>query len=203
MSDTLNHTDHSDADDRPPALTGDGVACDAAAARSVRDRLVRLAYRFLWDHDDAEDIVQDALAVVHERRAELRESGKWWSWVSRIVVQRCHLAGRHRQRWQRHQEPYQQLAMRQRGAAEAQPGTGDLTDLVKASIRVLPRRQQEVVVLRHIEGMSYEQIGELLEMSPATARVHARAGLEGIRESVLKHQASAFEGWEEASGSPS
>ena len=39
---------------------------------SIRDRLVRLAYRFVWNHDDAEEIAQDALATACERSGELR-----------------------------------------------------------------------------------------------------------------------------------
>ncbi|MCH7885647.1 MAG: hypothetical protein IIC01_10400, partial [Planctomycetes bacterium] len=61
---------------------------------SVRDRLVRLAYRFLWNRDDAEDAVQEALTVAHQKRSALRDSSKWWSWVRRIVVQQCRVSGR-------------------------------------------------------------------------------------------------------------
>ena len=49
--------------------------------RSVRGRLVRLAYRFLWNVDDAEDVAHEALATAHERAADLRDETKWWSWV--------------------------------------------------------------------------------------------------------------------------
>lgn len=58
----------------------------------------------------------------------------------------------------------------------------------------LPERQKEVMVLRHLEQMNYDQIGELLEMSPSTARVHARAGLEALRDLIKERHPGFLEG---------
>jgi RNA polymerase sigma-70 factor (ECF subfamily) len=62
-----------------------------------------------------------------------------------------------------------------------------LTEAVREALVRLPRRQREVVVLRHLEGLSYETIAGMLRMAPATARVHAKAALENLRERVAKH----------------
>ena len=66
--------------------------------RVSRDRLVRLAYRFVWNRDDAEDVVQEALARAHERASTLKEHEKWISWVTRMVIHGCHLQGRRKMR---------------------------------------------------------------------------------------------------------
>jgi RNA polymerase sigma-70 factor (ECF subfamily) len=165
----------------------------ANVSHSVRDRLVRLAYRFVWNREDAEDVVQDALVAAHERKADLREGGGWWSWVCRIVIQRCHLHGRERLRRKRHQEPYEAEAARRMSQSTAEEPT-ELKEMVRSLLEQLPRRQHEVIVLRHLQGMTYDQIAKVLDISSATARVHARAARERLRELVLERHASMLDG---------
>ena len=45
----------------------------------------------------------------------------------------------------------------------------------------LPRRQREVLVLRHLEGMSFSEVAEVLEMKESTARVQAQNARENLR----------------------
>ncbi len=148
---------------------------------SVRVRMVRLAYRFLWNQDDAEDVAQEALVTAYQRAANLRDPAKWWSWLSRIVVHRCHERGRRKQRWERHED-----AIRTEAGSLTYDWTQDDPTDVKNQVRrllaALPTRQREVAVLRHLQGMSYDEIGQVLDVSPSTARVHARAGLETLRQ---------------------
>ena len=152
-----------------------------------RDRLVRLAYRFLWNQDDAEDVVQESLAAAHARQHQLEDAGRWWSWLRRIVIHRCHTAGRGKARWRVHGPRLAETrADRAEDSAASEVDAGDRRELVRRALPLLPPRQREVIVLRHLEGMSYEHIAELLEISPVTARVHARAGLEALRAALAE-----------------
>jgi len=147
-------------------------------SEQVRDRLVRLAYRFLWDPDDAEDVVHDALAIAYDRQGSLRDRDKWWPWICRIVVHHCFDWRRRKLRRRRHE------------AAAAKPidasssdepgGRTELRELVMSLLHRLPRRQREVVVLRNLQEATYDEIAEILGMSAATARVHARQARERL-----------------------
>lgn len=174
---------------RPDAAGGN--AGGPVVTRSLRDRLVRLAYRFLWNLDEAEDVAHDALVKAHERADDLRESDKWWSWVCRIVVHACRARGRQRQRWKRHEEPIGREASRraEQGARADAPRSADL---LRALLKELPPRQREVIVLRHLQDMPYEKIAELLEITPVTARVHARAAREKLRTLLLERHPGWF-----------
>lgn len=159
-----------------------------------RDRLVRLAYRFLWNVDDAEDAVQEALAFSRRRAGQLREPAKWWPWLCGIVVQQCRLLGRKqlaRRRWEREAQG-RVVADGQSPRSEALP-LSERGQRLRAAILRLPDRQREVTVLRHLHGMSFDDIGEVLRMSPATARVHAHSAREALRAMLLQESPEWFE----------
>ena len=73
----------------------------------LRDRLVRLSYRFLWNHEDAEDVAHDSLVTALARIDDLRDSSKWWSWVCRVAVNRCFVVLRRRAKGQQHEQALQ------------------------------------------------------------------------------------------------
>jgi RNA polymerase sigma-70 factor (ECF subfamily) len=150
----------------------------------TRDRLFRLAYRFLWNRHDADDVVQSALATAWEKAGQLRDYGKSWSWLCGIVVQRCRLLRRRAGRWAFHWNHYAPT-VREEADSRTHP---DSADVLRALLTKLPRRQHEVLVLRDLQGMSYHEIATVLGITASTARVHAQAARESLRKLVLETQ---------------
>jgi len=151
------------------------------ASPAIRDRLFRLAYRLLWNHDDAEDAVQNVLAAALTKGGQLRDGDKWWPWICRIVVRQCHRLGRGKSLRRRHEAKHATML---RPASEEAGDADDLKVLVRELLGKLPRRQREVLVLRHFEEMPYDEIAVVLSMSPSTARVHAQAARERMLELI-------------------
>ena len=146
-------------------------------SKNMRHGLVRLAYRFVWNLDDAEDAVQEALHAAEARRTQLRESTKWWSWLCKIVVQKCHTLGREKERRVRHLDRYR---LDRPAPSEQQPDQSVETQAIRSMLPHLPPRQREVLVLRHLHGLDYGEIAEILDIAPPTVRVHARAARESL-----------------------
>ena len=168
-------------------------AHSARVSPAIRSRLVRLAYRFLWNQADAEDAVHDALLTAETKVGHLREDQNWWSWICKIVVNRCFEQGRKTGTRKRHEDNYKiHVTQRVAGDSGRDESQGGL-DAIRTALVDLPRRQREVLVLLHLEGMSYDQISRVLEMSPSTARVHARAGREGLRKILLQQYPDWFD----------
>ena len=180
---------------REPAVPqrGDGLeepdspsSLDEVHAR--RGVLVRLAYRFCWDVDDAEDAVQEALLLASRKRHQLVQKRKLWSWVRSIVVRQCFEIGRRLARERKADAALQQTPPSVAREAAASDGAerreGD--DLVRRMIGTLPERQQMALVLRHLEEMSYRQIAETMDISESTARVQVRNAREALRRAILK-----------------
>jgi len=165
---------------------------EAPWSPSARDRLFRLAYRLLWNRADAEDAVQDALLTAYEQSNQLRDSEKWWPWVCRIVVQRCRLLGRRASLRRRHEQVFAELSPIL--ATAKTPGSVELKALVIELLDDLPRRQREVLVLRHLQGMTFEEVAQVLELAPETARVHAQRGRERLAALIARRRRSWMDG---------
>ena len=153
-----------------------------------RSQLLRLAYRFCWNPSDAEDALHNALLVAIEKADQLRDPAKRWSWLSRVVVQQCHLLGRKQKRKNKTQ-----------GAADfpGAPGrdststthistleTAELGDLMRRLLTTLPEQQRAAMTLRHIERLDYPRIAQVMAISESTVRAHVRAGREALRKLI-------------------
>lgn len=168
---------------------------DVHQLADVRERMLSLAHRLLWDRHAAEDVVQDALVAAQQTGAPLRDGTKWWPWLCRIVVHRCRL---HQRRSARQAEMVPSApgvepdAVAFPAVGESGAGsTGDAArdeacELVRRMLPLLPERQQEVLVLRHLQEMSYEQIADVLGMSVSTARVQAMNARDALLQLVLR-----------------
>lgn len=193
----MNRPAHRASDRQRSPTRGDASASEPDASRAgltreARHRLCRLAFRFLWNRDDAEDAVQDALLSAHARRDQLKDDTKWWGWLCRIVVQRCHLHGRRQKRVPKTQSEAALEWHADSAPAEAPWALSETTGAVRDVLLRLPQRQREVIVLRFLEGMSYDEIAAILEIAPSTTRVHARAGLERLRELMSESHPTWF-----------
>ena len=192
---------------RPVAKLGrrevrvDALPChslDDVSAR--RDSLIRLAYRFCWNIDDAEDAVQNALALAARKRDQLQDRRKIWSWVRAIVVRQCHDL---RRRVSREMAPE---AIARETATHQTPATGwsdaELAQVIRRLIPTLPEKQQTAIVLRHLENLDYAAIGELMGITESTARVHVRNAREALRRQIVNEYPEWAPPGRESEGQP-
>lgn len=182
--------------DQPPGLrpgapraAGGGVHADFQPwVERLRPRLARLAYRYLWNTHDAEEIVQDAIALAWREvgRQDLLRNRD--AWLYRVTINLC--LNRLR-RVQAGPLPAGEVAIAAR--AEAIPAEADeITQRVRAVIAELPERQQTALVLRDIEGLAYEEIAAVLEIRAGAARLCVYRARESVREILLKRWPDSF-----------
>ncbi len=142
-----------------------------------RGRLLRLAYRFCWNTDDAEEALQAGLLVATRKADQLRDRRRRWPWLCRVVIQHCHLRGRQRKQ----QSIDADLLTSQAATSEADSCSAELGRVMRNLIQLLPQQQRTAVTLRHLEQMSYPDIALTLGVAESTARAHVRAGRDGLR----------------------
>jgi RNA polymerase sigma-70 factor (ECF subfamily) len=157
---------------RPPETPGSGPRTPDWIGD--RAELVRLAHRFVWSPDDAEDIVHDAILHARRNLHQLRDPTKANPWLRRIVVQRAllHLRQTHLRR----------RALETVGRTEIELAPDPSQDAARredvqalhAALEQLPTQQQIAVTLRHLEGMEYVRIAEIMDVAESTVRFHVR-----------------------------
>lgn len=136
---------------------------------SVKDAAYRYAVTLLHDAAEAEDAVQDLYEKLWRRRLLLRRSG-FRSLVMTAI--RNAALDRLRMRERRRMESIDEAVAQ---CTEMDDGH-DQVALIRIIISRLPSREREVIHLRDVEGMAFEDIAEVVECSEAAARMaHSRA----------------------------
>jgi RNA polymerase sigma-70 factor (ECF subfamily) len=151
--------------------------------RRYRQPIYQVALRMLGDAADAEDATQDAFVQAWRNLAGFRADAAFSTWMYRIVMNRCLNVLRSRRRTEPLPVGREAPASRPDRIAEARWEVEDL----KLAIARLSPEQRAPFVLRELEGRSYQEIAEVLELSvPAVkSRLH-RARLEVL---------AAMRGW--------
>lgn len=166
------------AADRAPRAGPPSPADLPALIRDARPQLVRLAYRFCWNWQDAEDAVQDALLLASQRLGQLDDAARLETWVKSIVVRQS--IDRRRQR------PPPAGSLDRAESHPAREHASDAADALPALLKsLIPRlapRQQAALVLREISGMEYAEVAMILEIEESTVRVLVRNAREALRD---------------------
>ena len=139
--------------------------------------LVRLAALLTGDASVAEEVVQEAFVALHRRWPRLYDPAAAPGYLRASVVNGARSAVRHRGVQERHRPPG---AAPPAGPEErALRASEDAT--VLAALRNLPRRQQEVLVLRYYADASEQEIATTLGISRGAVKSHAHRGLAALR----------------------
>lgn len=134
--------------------------------------MVRLATLLLGNEAEAEEVVQEAFAVVHERWDRLVRPG---GYLRGCVVNRSRDLLRRRA-----------VAHRLRRAHSSAPveASGLGADHLFDALAVLPPRRRIAVVLRYYEGRTEAEIAELLGVRPGTVKSMLHRALAQLREVI-------------------
>ncbi|MHC4133703.1 MAG: RNA polymerase sigma factor [Planctomycetota bacterium] len=158
---------------------------DAEALRAIveryQDRIFSLIYGIVRDRHEVEDVAQEVFLKVYTRIRAFDERSKFYTWLYRVAANAAkdHVKKRSRR---------PAVALEE---DEVVPGTGDspvghaaaaeTRRLVREAIAALPLHYREVLTLRELEGLSYNEIAGVLQISIGTveSRLHrARAKLK-------------------------
>ena len=149
----------------------------AALFERYRKRVANVAYHFLGDGDAAQDIAQEVFVKVYTSGKAYRPDAAFSTWLYRITANACLDELRRRKRSKC--SPPEGLPERvpdPAGSPEARAESNELAREVRSAIASLPENQRMAVVLQRYEGLSYQQIAEVLKTSvPAVESLLFRA----------------------------
>ncbi len=146
-----------------------------------QDVVYRVAYRMLGDADDAEDLTQTVFLKVAERIDDYDPKYKFFSWIYRIAVNECL-----NQRREERAEDRLEESRIAGGAAADELFIQDETNAgLQRAIMKLSEEYRAVVILRHFEGLSYEEISGVLKIPEKTVKSRLFSARQQLRTMLL------------------
>jgi len=155
---------NDDADCVASCLGGDTGAFEPLVRRYERV-VFTVAYRLLGDYEDARDATQNAFVKAFEKLETFDPDRRFFSWLYRIAVNESLNLRRGRR-------PQEALPDRLESASRAEERleARERRDRVQAAIDRLSAEQRDVIILRHFVELSYEAIGEALDVPEKTVK---------------------------------
>jgi RNA polymerase sigma-70 factor (ECF subfamily) len=141
-------------------MSGDTKAFDELVGR-YQKTMFNVALRMTGDFDAAEEVTQEAFVKAYERLPTFNPKYKFYSWVYRILVNG---ALDHLEHTRKHARLSDQMASGEPGPEETEERE-DAEAILRTGLLELDVKQRAVLVLRHFEELTYEEIGAILGIS--------------------------------------
>jgi len=156
------------------ALRGDREAFDTLVRRYY-PRVLGLCRKLLGSSEAAHDAAQEALLRAYRKLHLYDPSRRFSAWIMTVTARLCVSAG---QRAQREPAPWEEVGQTDGGVRDETAGPvevverAEVTERVAQAVRSLPDLYKPVCVLRHVEGLSYQEIAEATGLPIGTVKVH-------------------------------
>jgi RNA polymerase sigma-70 factor, ECF subfamily len=159
------------------AQRGERGAFDLLVLR-YQHKVVKLVARLLRDRTEAEDVAQEAFVKAYRALGSFRGDSAFYTWLYRIAVNtaRNALASRQRRPLQyeaglsESEQSAVESRMRHTDTPEANALSEEIHETVNRVIGELPEDLRTAIILREVEGLSYEEIAAAMDCPVGTVR---------------------------------
>jgi RNA polymerase sigma-70 factor (ECF subfamily) len=165
-------------------LVARSLAQDQAAFGQLIDRhasaIVNLSYRMVGNRAEAEDLAQETFLAAYRALSTFRADSKFSTWLYRIATNKC-------KDWLRVKRPGQgqydldadeslDLYVTEDRTPEVLLSRQQVAQELEQAIQRLPPLYREAFVLKHVEGLSYEEMEDILGVSGDTLKMRVYKG---------------------------
>jgi len=177
---------------------GDKTAFDLLVLK-YQHKVVKLVTRYLRDPSDAEDVAQEAFIKAYRALPQFRGDSAFYTWLYRIAINTAKNAIVSRDRspidfdldMQNIEESNSmQLRLADPETPESLLQTEEIRVTVNEAIEALPEDLRTAIVLRELEGLSYEDIAQAMDCPVGTVR----SRIFRAREAIDRRLSEVFEG---------
>ena len=170
---------------------GDKSAFDLLVIK-YQHKILKLIMRYVRDSSEAMDVAQEAFLKAYRAAPSFRGDSAFYTWLYRIAINTAknHLvaAGRRPTHYNLDtQDPEQAEVLtdlRDLDTPEGLAQSEEIREAVNRAIRELPEELRTAILLREIEGMSYEEIAQTMECPVGTVRSRIFRAREAIDREI-------------------
>lgn len=141
-------------------------------------RCLRFALHMLADRSDAEEAVQDTFVRLYRALPSYREQDSFEPWLFRILGNRCRTAGA---KQRRHSEVIEYGEVPERATAAGHDREMAWREEIERALRSLPVEQREAFLMRHVEGMSYEDMAVATGAGLSALKMRVKRACDALR----------------------
>jgi len=157
------------------------------------------AFNFLRNKEEAEDASQEIFVNIFNNLGKFRGDSKLSTWIYRITINTCKnkLKQFHRLKANFSEEMYEEGAEEKESMVnmikekeEKEPDrafiSGEVRKIVYMRIDELSTEQKQVILMRDVDGLSYDEIAEVLKLSVSAVKSKLFRARENLREKLEK-----------------
>ncbi len=144
-----------------------------------KEKVRNIIYLTLNNHDLVDDIAQEVFLTVYKNLGSFRFESQFTTWLYRITVNKCkdHLRKiKIRQIFSPIKDSEEELGY------ETAPENSDIKEIVHKAIAKLPDKLRVPLLLKDIEGLSYQEISESIQCEIGTVKSRIFRAREGLKE---------------------
>jgi RNA polymerase sigma-70 factor (ECF subfamily) len=177
---------------------GDRRAFDLLVLR-YQQRIMKLIMRYVHDPAEAQDVAQEAFIKAYRAMPAFRGESAFYTWLYRISINTAknHLVALQRRPLEydldlQNPENYELNArLRDEESPEGLALQEELRRTIERTIASLPEELRTAIMLREIDGLSYEEIAQAMECPVGTVRSRIFRAREAIDKSIAALSGSA------------
>jgi len=164
------------------AQKGDSMAF-AELARRYRSAAYAAAYLHLRDHEDAEDVAQDALLTAYERIIDLKQPCKFGAWLCSIAARKAS------RRWKSKAREQERNVLDERPVSSEYDvwdalEAGELRRAAIGLIQELSQLHREAIELYYFQSYTVPEIAKFLDVPPGTVKRRLHDARERLKAAL-------------------
>lgn len=175
------------------AIAGDIQSFEILIQKYQR-KAYNIAYRYMGNEQDAKDALQDALIKIYKSLKNFREDSSFYTWVYTIVTNTCKDALKKRNKMDKvssltsylDKENGEILDIKDEAyIPEKILESREYQQQLLSALDKLTIEHKEAIMLRDIQGFSYDEISEILECTVGTVKSRISRGRQKLREIII------------------
>ncbi|RIL07452.1 MAG: RNA polymerase subunit sigma [Proteobacteria bacterium] len=164
--------------------------------KRYESKAFNLAMRFLRNQEDAEEVLQDVFSTVYTKIDGFRGQSAFSSWLYRITVNAAFMKLRKRKQHstvalEDLTPAVRQICMERENLLPARSDSltysKELRDILEAAINRLPRQYRAVFVLRDVDGLSNQEVSEILSLSIPAVKSRLHRSRLMLRKKLMRY----------------
>ncbi len=174
-------------------LRKEAAAWEAIVVR-YRRKVFHIAYKFTGKHDEAEDLTQEIFMKIFKSLEKFNQDADFSTWLSSVARNYCidHYRASKREREVLVEDLVAfDLAPASSGNPHRALEDRDRRSFLRKGLELLPDKLREAVVLRDLQGLSYQEMADRLGLPEGTVKSRINRGREELARLLLRAQQPA------------